>query len=327
MSKLSVSLKNQLEEAIRQDGGRAVFEHYGFRPHPRPQKENPFREERTSSFFIVEKFGKIIFKDFGDDEIKGDCRKFVQLYEKVDAPAAFKILCQIYGLGDFSSPFSKPKQRKKKQARKTAINPDFEKKLVEIRFRDFSPDELVFWQKKGNIQADTLKTNKVQAVHSFKIQVNLEQVKSYENLSFVFAYEIVPQQSYKLYMPKAPYRVYTKAKTAFLPNLASARESIDADYSYSFGLNTLEKDKALILCGGEPDCLALKSAGLNAFTLGNERGDIPPYILKCLRQQGFDLENPDLKDKISVMYDTDYTGLQASKKIAQTYGFQPLVLP
>ena len=94
MSNQFSNLKQELNLAIAQDGGLAVFRHYGFEPNKRAQKINPFREERTSSFFITEKFGKVIFKDFGDDAIKGDCRKFVQLYEQIDHQETFKILCK-----------------------------------------------------------------------------------------------------------------------------------------------------------------------------------------------------------------------------------------
>jgi hypothetical protein len=71
------NLKTSLREALQADGGLAVFRHYGFEPSRRPQRQNPFRQERTSSFFVGEKAGKYFFKDFGDDTFKGNAWRFV----------------------------------------------------------------------------------------------------------------------------------------------------------------------------------------------------------------------------------------------------------
>ncbi|NJL15619.1 MAG: hypothetical protein HC913_23185 [Microscillaceae bacterium] len=146
MSIKTHSLFEAVRLALHQDGGRAVFAHYGLHPQNRPQRENPFREERSSSFFVTAKFGKIIFKDFGDDALKGDAWRFVELYEKVSRPEAAQILAQIYHLepGSFSST-PRPKNPARQQKKPLKF---FEKKLLDIQFRDFSPEELAFWQEK-----------------------------------------------------------------------------------------------------------------------------------------------------------------------------------
>ncbi len=326
MSKQISTLNQALQTAILQDGGEAVFRHYGFTPSRRPQRINPFREERTSSFYITAKFGKVIFKDFGDDSIKGDCRKFVELYEHVDYAQAFRILCQIYGLADFQIE-ARPAPVKKKSPKKTKPSePHFSKKLLHIEFKDFSEEELEFWKQKGQIDLNTLQSNRVFSVRAFQVQTEENRSREFVNLSFVFAYEIVPGQAYKLYMPKPAYRVYAPAKTVFLPSLEPAREAFGQAYSYCFGLDTICAQKPLILCAGEPDCLALKSAGYNAFTLGDERGKIPDFVMEQLKARGFKGKEGN-HPFLSVVYDTDYTGLKAAQQLADTYGCQRLLLP
>ena len=322
MSDQYAYLRQKLNHLVQQDGGLLVFEYYGYTPSRRAQKTNPFRNEKTSSFFITEKFGKIIFKDFGDDSFKGDCWKFVQLFEKCNYQQSLEILAKIYGIGYTQihttnrSRTRLPKKEKRKQA---------SKKLLEIQFKEFSNEELQFWQNKGNIDLTTLMKNKVQSVKSFKIQYSEGQVREYVNLSFIFSYEIVPNEAYKLYMPKSAYRVYGQAKTVFLPNLDPARKKIHPEYTYHFGMETLDKNLPTILCAGEPDCLALKAAGYNAFTLGDERANLPEYIQQKLQS---DIPNASTNlENLSVLYDTDYTGLKSSLILAQKYGIQRLVLP
>lgn len=315
MSQHHYSLGESLNRAIAQDGGLSVFEHYGFSPSKRPQPENPFRNERTSSFFITQKNGSVFFKDFGDDSIKGDCRKFVQLYENCDYPEAFVKLCQIYGLIEGASPSRKPRKIGKAKPNK----PEFAKVLREIQFKDFSQDELDYWQDKGGISLEVLQAEGLRSVQSFTLEVAPDKFQSFENLKYVFAYEIVPHKSYKLYQPKAAYRFYAPSKTVFLPNLDAAKQTFGKDYSYSFGLDSLRVGEKAILCGGEADCLALKAMGYNAFTLGNERGSIPLYIKQQLKAKQI--------SQLSVLYDTDFTGLQAAQKLAKQENCQVLTLP
>lgn len=297
------------------DGGLSVFRYYGFEPQRKAQKENPFRNEKTSSFYVVEKFGKIIFKDFGDDAYKGDAIKFVMLFENTDYKNALQIIAKIYNLIDFDF------QPKKLFQKTTQLkeNTNFERKLVNIYFRDFSKEELNFWFEKGQITKEILEKNNVKAVQSFEIEIEKDKTKIFQNLQFHFAYTILEQKSYKIYVPKPEFRVYAHSKTIFLPNLNPAKNHFGENFAYSFGIDTLSKNQPLILCGGEPDCLALKSMGYNAFTLGDERATIPDFIQEKIKNIA--------PTQISVLYDTDYTGLKSSFLLEQRLGFQRMILP
>ncbi len=319
------TLKTSLREAMQADGGLAVFRHYGFEPSRRPQRENPFRQERSSSFFISEQKGKFFFKDFGDDTYKGNAWKFVQLYENTqDNAQTFELLCSIYGLGYASLAYHAQRVLPAKTLAYKPVEATFEKRLHSITFQAFSKAELDFWQNKGFITQDTLKNNRVQSVQSFRIEVSAGKFAQYDNLRFIFAYEIVQGEAYKLYMPKPEHRVYAKSKTIFLPNLQPAKDLYGENFAYQFGLDTLRLEP-FILCGGEPDCLALKSLGFNALTLGDERSSVPAYLWKLLSEK-WGISDPASYLQ-GVLYDTDYTGIMHSRKLAKALQVPALVLP
>jgi len=320
------TLKTLLREALQTDGGLSVFKYYGFEPSRRPQRENPFRQERSSSFFVSERKGSYFFKDFGDDTFKGNAWKFVQLYENLqDNAQVFQILCNIYGLGYVGTlQRALPTKKLASPTTPTDTGSMFEKRLHKIEFQDFSEEELAFWYKKGFITQDTLKANGVLSVKSFSIEVSAGKFANYDHLQFVFAYQIVAGKAYKLYMPKPEHRVYAKSKTIFLPNLQPAKELLGAHYAYHFGLDTLRQEP-FILCGGEPDCLALKDLGFNAFTLGDERASIPPYIWAYL-QTKWGIANPETYLQ-AILYDTDYTGIMHSRKLGKALQVPAIILP
>ena len=61
---------------------------------------------------------------------------------------------------------SKPKHKPKKH---------FEKKLLDVQFKEFSQEELQFWWEKGQITPEVLITNQVKSLKSFKIQIGKKQ--------------------------------------------------------------------------------------------------------------------------------------------------------
>jgi hypothetical protein len=327
-------ITNDIKEAIKnrltQDKGLQVFQYYGFEPNNRkPQRENPFRQERTSSFFVNWYSNAFRFKDFGDTDIKGNAWDFVKRYHNLtDSADVWRVLADIYGIWgtEHETIGGKRKTDYPKLQNSKHTTPQNDKAtLVSITFRDFSPEELDFWWKKGEIDLPTLQTNQVKAVASFKIQYEKEGGKTtlYEkkNIRFVFAFEIVANKCYKLYQPKEMYRAFGKGKTSFLPNLTPAKEAFGENYRYALGLDMLEVGGSAILCGGEADYLALKAKGYNAFTMGSEEAKIPAFVLEKL--QASNITPKDLR----VLYDTDFTGYKHSQLLKKQYKCTALTLP
>ncbi len=316
--------KYLIHEALRGDGGEAIFLHYGLPPSRQAQAHNPFREERSVSFYVSKGRGNYYYKDFGDDRFQGNALKFIQQYEEVDYAEALRIAGQIYNLTPNSKRRAGGKPKRKKAAPQKKQS-EIHKELVSIQFRDFSPAELAFWWEKGQIDAALLERENIQALDSFRLRYTRQATgesweKEWPGLQFCFAYEISPGKAYKLYQPKPALRSYAPHKTVYLPNLAPAR-ALEPDYVYSLGLEELDSGQPVYLCGGEADYLALKVQGYSAFTLGAEQGRIPDYIQKKLQAKGLRVSD------LIVLYDTDYAGLQASRRLGERYGCRRVILP
>ena len=61
---------------------------------------SPFRQERTPSFLIGNRYGRLSFIDFGDTSKRGDCFMFVkQLYNFSTIDDVLKFIDKDFGLG------------------------------------------------------------------------------------------------------------------------------------------------------------------------------------------------------------------------------------
>jgi hypothetical protein len=277
------------------DKGQAVFDHYGLSPSSKAQ-ENPFRTERTSSFFVNQGKDGIYFKDFGEDSIKGNWYNLISLFEKTqEASEIIKKAKSIYGIEDEDKDTGRSTRPRKQYFKKTKKAPTEKKpSLLSIDFKPFTNQELAYWKDKGNISEATLIKYNVRSVEGYKTSD-----KQRYNLSHSFAYPTISKEAYKLYTPKS------KLKARALPNFDTAKV-INKDFIYSFGINHLKAGSAII-CEGEADCLALNEAGFNAFTLGSVCANLKDYILVQLKAKGI--------KHISIVFDTDYAGITNAKKL------------
>lgn len=277
------------------DKGQAVFDHYGLSPSSKAQ-ENPFRTERTSSFFVNQGKDGIYFKDFGEDSIKGNWYNLISLFEKTqEASEIIKKAKSIYGIEDEDKDTGRSTRPRKQYFKKTKKAPTEKKpSLLSIDFKPFTNQELAYWKDKGNISEATLIKYNVRSVEGYKTN----NAKTY-NLNHSFAYPTISKEAYKLYTPKS------KLKVRALPNFDTAKV-INKDFIYSFGINHLKAGSAII-CEGEADCLALNEAGYNAFTIGSVCANLKDYILVQLKAKGI--------KHISIVFDTDYAGITNAKKL------------
>lgn len=292
--------KEAVLNTARQDKYYQVFEHFGFTPSKKPQKENPFREERTNSFYInPEGF----FKDFGDDNLKGDGIKFIQLYCKVGFADALKITADIYnipyeGEGIVIKTVEKSGRKALKKQRKKRYN------FTSKAFRNYLTNkEKAYWKKKTAAGSDTV----------------LKYLKPTAGVEMQFAVEIVKGEKYFVIQPKKTVKTVWKGDKT----LDELRESgkLPTDFVYSLGINELEPDKPVILCEGEKDFIALKHAGYNVFTLGSAKSKIPDFILSQLEAKNINTQN------VYILFDTDFTGIEDSFKLAKNHGCKILQLP
>ncbi|WP_338770430.1 toprim domain-containing protein (plasmid) [Bernardetia sp. ABR2-2B] len=209
------------------------------------------------------------------------------------------------------------KKAKEERKRKTASKKVNKIKKSSFHFQDFTETNKTYLLEKGNISETTAKKF-LKSVDSIDLfwQNSHTSTPAHQNNKNVFAVEIVKNECYKV-LDKDLKKVW------YYPNLDTAKEKIDKDYIYSFGLNELRPAEPAFLVGGEMDCLALIQAGYNAFTLGTESKTLPAYIQDILRSKGI--------TEITICYDTDFTGVSngfaLSKEVYQNINFRLVTLP
>ena len=210
-----------------------------------------------------------------------------------------------------SKRIKKAKEDRKKKGEKQK-EPKIKKST--LHFEPFTEKNKTYFLEKGNISETTAKKflKKVSSIDLYFFSSSKTNTTKKNN---VFAVEIIKNECYRV-LDKDSKKVY------FLPNLEVAKEKIDNDFVYSFGLNELRANEPAILCGGEMDCLALLEKGYNAFTLGGEVAKLPNFILNKLKNKGI--------TEITICYDTDFTGVSngfALSKEKYDITFRLITLP
>lgn len=199
------------------------------------------------------------------------------------------------------------------------------RKIDKIEFKkELDPEEKQFWQQKLSLSEKRLERllqehpgifKSVASFSTVKVKASVKTGKQFweskpresVNLKHCYAFEILENEAYKLYMPHPAYRFYGKAKSVFLPNLDHTIKQVEPDYFYNQGLDELKPAEPAYLVGGEADYLALKARGKNVFTLGSEIASLPEQVIERLKEK----ETSQLK----IIFDTDFTGMSSAYQL------------
>lgn len=273
--------------------------------------KSPFYEDSKASCYVyLDKKSNIYkFKDFGDSEYSGDCfffiskifgfscddrRDFVKILEIIDSELRL-------GLEDQNQKLERV-VRDNKGAVTTAVKlPSIHegfmtaKNKLPIQYKEFSKDELVFWNQYG-ISADVLKRYNVHSIETYHgvSKENKEFVLQSKNDQPIFGYQ--GRRYTKIYRPFSQLRfLYTGEITE----------------NYVFGLEQLPiRGDILFITGGEKDVLSLVSHGFHAICLNSETAHIPKNLLRGLSYRF---------KHITILYDTDETGKNSMEKLKKDY--------
>lgn len=281
---------------------------------------NPLYMDTKASCYIYKdpKSGIFKIKDFGDVNFQGDCFFFVSkilnkdLNSKEDFIQVLKTIDSDLALNLSSSNYSAKTNIVLKAAQAPEILPqEISKEANSIiiktpKTKKFSVSDLDFWKQYG-ITFEILKKYSVFSIIEFEGKT--KEGKNYTLKStekepiFVYAGD----KHIKLYRP---YSIQRFIYAGEMPN------------PYIFGLELLPtKGDILFITGGEKDVLSLVSHGFNAICFNSETATIPKGILKKLNYRF---------KHITILYDSDKTGIEASSKIVQEYkelGIKRLILP
>jgi hypothetical protein len=289
-------------DILSYDGGRAVFEYYGFATNVvgKKQPTNPLREERTSSIQLDWKNGCYLYYDFGNQEGGNAIQLIQQQGDKVSA-----IIERCYG-----SRTSLPKPAKHALAQSSSKSARAKKRwLQEVQTAPLCLEDLHFWQTK--ISTPQLKDLEKWVRRVEKVTISDKRgTRNYLAPAYVYALMGENGQIFQLYAPQ-------HAKNAYPFHQKSVFVSIDA--APYFGSYCPNADATLI-CEGVSDTLAALQLGYRSvITFGgtsqNTQTEKIQELLPTLSPQ-----------KLRFLFDTDTAGQKAAQRV-QAKGFQTLSLP
>jgi len=283
------------------DKGLQVFDHYGFDTSRNLQRFNPLqnRKQKSSSLSFYYRSGQFLFNDFALG-IKGNWYNLIAYFENTTDPK--EIYSKAKEIYNHTNTYfvANGSFIKRTQSTQKAHTGQTQSELLSIEYRPFTQNELDFWKEKGNIDKETLLKHGVKSVKSYSIKTGKGSILNFEDLEcfFEFGYG-------KIYNPKTRDKRY---KNSYLPTYQKAKAEIP-DFEYSLGLDTIQENETLLICEGEADFLALKQHGYNVCTFGNAKTYLSKNSLEILKNKQI--------SKISIIYDTDLTGIKNSKKLAK----------
>jgi DNA primase len=255
---------------------------------------SPFRNERTPSFMIGNKHGRLTFIDFGDTSKRGSCFDFVMmLFHLRDLQEVVKLIDRDLGLG-FSKSTDTQEYKRITSEYKQPIRMSKTYSNIQVVVKKFTKEELAYWAQ-YHITEDELKANNVYSVS--KVYLNKQLFPSaLDELRFGYLYD----DRWKIYTP------YAKTKSSkWVPNnvpitAMDGKEDIKlCDVAF---INKSKKDY-MVMKKLFPCSCAVQNEGLGCFSPENVE-----YIKSNSASQ-------------ILSFDSDITGVENSQQITQMFDF------
>lgn len=306
-------MKNLKEKILNEISEMEIFERYlGFQVKLGKIIISPLRQEKHPSFNIYQSAtnGKLYYKDFGDE--RGDCFSFIMKLYNCSFNEALYLVANDFGI-DTS------KKEEISGIRRIVKNnwiPQFfiktRKKLPYAR-DEWNESNYELWKKCG-ISIDILKEYNVWPVKKMKIQ------KLNNNDSFI----LHSKENDPIYC----FDYGNEAKKFYRPNVLNKKYKFISNLTKDdiFGLKQLRdhvaksgnKEKLVIICAGQKDCLSLYSnTGIRGVSLNSESASVSNQFFINLMQY---------TENILVCYDNDNTGIKHSQKIKDEIGIDNIDL-
>ncbi len=263
---------------------------------------SPLRHEKVPSFNIYQsETGRIYFKDFSGE--RGDCFKFVQELYKCSFREALNIVSSDFSLDSAHGSARKSKISSLRISSQIDIPcvVNRERARLDVVKRAWDDLSQAFWRQ-YNIGSFVLANYNVYPVETLTMNKRDggEFTIEWKDNDPMYCYDYGNNV-------KKIYRPYHKNKTyKFLSNTRSTD---------IFGLNAfINKQKMLIICAGQKDCLSLYSnAGIRGIALNSESAHLT-------KTQYLELLNHT--ERLMVFYDNDHTGQANARKLEKDFGIE-----
>ena len=254
---------------------------------------SPFRNERSPSFIIGNKHGRLTFIDFGDTSKRGSCFDFVRMMFNVNLDEALKMIDRDLGLGMTRSTNTQEYKRIVSDY-KQPIKVDKTYTSVQAVVRRFTNEELAYWAQ-YHISEDELKANNVYSLS--KVYLNKQLVtSSLDELRFGYLYD----DRWKIYRPYAKEKRYKWVPNNVPITAMDGKDDIkECDVAF---INKSKKDY-MVMKKLFPCSCAVQNEGLGCFSPENVE-----YIKSNSASQ-------------ILSFDADVTGVENSQQITQMFNF------
>jgi DNA primase len=254
---------------------------------------SPFRNERSPSFIIGNKHGRLTFIDFGDTSKRGSCFDFVRMMFNVNLDEALKMIDRDLGLGMTRSTNTQEYKRIVSDY-KQPIKVDKIYTSVQAVVRRFTNEELAYWAQ-YHISEDELKANNVYSLS--KVYLNKQLVtSSLDELRFGYLYD----DRWKIYRPFAKEKRYKWVPNNVPITAMDGKDDIkECDVAF---INKSKKDY-MVMKKLFPCSCAVQNEGLGCFSPENVE-----YIKSNSASQ-------------ILSFDSDVTGVENSQQITQMFNF------
>ena len=261
---------------------------------------SPFRNEKTPSFMIGNKHGRLTFIDFGDTSKRGSCFDFVKMmFNILDYQDVLKMIDRDLGLG-LSRETNTQEYKRIVTEYKQPVRMSKTYSNIQVITKKFTKEELAYWAQ-YQIDIEDLKANNVYSMS--KVYLNKQLFPcGLDELRFGYLYG----DKWKIYRP------YAKDKRSkWVPNnvpitAMDGKENIK-ECNVAF-INKSKKDY-MVMKKLFPCSCAVQNEGLGCFSPENVE-----YIKSNSASQ-------------ILSFDSDITGVENSQQITQLFDFDYCNVP
>jgi len=284
---------------------------------------SPFRNEKTPSFIIGNKYDRLTFIDFGDTSKKGSCFDFVCALFNINLNEALKMIDKDLGLGMTRTTDTQEYKRIVSEYKQPIEMPKVYTSVQAVVKR-FTNEELDYWNH-YHISEDELKANHVYSLS--KVYLNKQLVtSSLDELRFGYLYD----DRWKIYRPFAKDKRYKWVPNNVPITAMDGKEDIK---HCNVALITKSRKDYMVMKKIFPSTCAVQNEGLGCFSPANVE-----YIKSNSASQvlSFDSDETGINNSIQItkMFDFDYInvprkylsqGIKDWSDLVCTHGYDPII--
>lgn len=261
---------------------------------------SPFRKDIHGSFIIGNKNGELVFVDFADSSIKGDCFTFVRmLYGLNNINDVLLLIDKEFGLGLSGNATNTEVYKQIKAEYKQPEELGKRLTNIQVLVRPFLKEELAYWNEYHQDLQD-LRDNNIFSIKKLYLNKQMFSLKDTE-LRFGYYYN----GFWKIYRPHVEKRNKWVPNNVLIHTMEGLENINNSPYSF---INKSKKDYMVVKKLLQHTC-AVQNEGIACFTEEN---------VQYLKQNS---------DRQILSFDSDVSGVTTSQQITKIFDFDYANVP